>query len=201
MEVKVINKSKNKLPEYATVGSAGCDLMADFSNIDKIVCFNTYIKWKDDGTTIESVNIRPGGRALIPTNLFAAIPEGYEVQVRSRSGLAIKKGIFCLNSPGTIDSDFRNGWGVILANLGNENFEIRQGDRIAQAVLNKIEQITWKEVESLDETERGLGGFGSTGVSETKVTENKEVDIPNLTAEEILKDTSTNNKSYRKYKK
>ena len=178
MEVKVINKSKNKLPEYATVGSAGCDLMADFSNIDKIVCFNTYIKWKDDGTTIESVNIRPGGRALIPTNLFAAIPEGYEVQVRSRSGLAIKKGIFCLNSPGTIDSDFRNGWGVILANFGTENFEIKQGDRIAQAILNKVEQITWKEVENLDETERGLGGFGSTGVSENKT--------PNMTAKEIL---------------
>lgn len=181
MEVKVINKSKNKLPEYATSGSAGCDLMADFSNIDKIVCFNTYIKWKDDGTTIESVNIRPGGRALIPTNLFTAIPEGYEVQVRSRSGLAIKKGIFCLNSPGTIDSDFRNGWGVILANFGTENFEIKQGDRIAQAVLNKVEQITWKEVENLDETERGLGGFGSTGVSENKT--------PNITAKEILENS------------
>ena len=182
MEVKVINKSKNKLPEYATSGSAGCDLMADFSDLDKIIlnriiCFNSYITWEKDNT-IKSITIRPGGRALIPTNLFTAIPEGYEVQVRSRSGLALKQGIFVLNSPGTIDSDFRNGWGVILANLGNENFEIRQGDRIAQAVLNKIEQITWKEVENLDETERGLGGFGSTGVSENKT--------PNITAKEIL---------------
>lgn len=182
MEVKVINKSKNKLPEYTTVGSAGCDLMADFSDLDKIIlnriiCFNSYITWEKDNT-IKSITIRPGGRALIPTNLFTAIPEGYEVQVRSRSGLALKQGIFVLNSPGTIDSDFRNGWGVILANFGTENFEIKQGDRIAQAVLNKIEQITWKEVENLDETERGLGGFGSTGVSENKT--------PNMTAKEIL---------------
>ena len=176
MEVKVINKSKNKLPEYATVGSAGCDLMADFSDIEKILCFNSYIKWENN--KIKSINIRPGGRALIPTNLFTAIPEGYEVQVRSRSGLALKQGIFVLNSPGTIDSDFRNGWGVILANFGTENFEIKQGDRIAQAALNRIEQITWKEVENLDETERGLGGFGSTGVSENKT--------PNMTAKEIL---------------
>ena len=182
MEVKVINKSKNKLPEYATSGSAGCDLMADFSDLDKItfdriICFNSYITWEKDNT-IKSITIRPGGRALIPTNLFTAIPEGYEVQVRSRSGLALKQGIFVLNSPGTIDSDFRNGWGVILTNFGTENFEIKQGDRIAQAVLNKIEQITWKEVENLDETERGLGGFGSTGVSENKT--------PNMTAKEIL---------------
>ena len=190
MEVKVINKSKNKLPEYATVGSAGCDLMADFSNIDKIVCFNTYIKWKDDGTTIESVNIRPGGRALIPTNLFTAIPEGYEVQVRSRSGLALKQGIFVLNSPGTIDCDYRNSWGVILANFGTENFEIKQGDRNAQAIINKVEQITWKEVEDLDNTDRGLGGFGST---DTK--------SPNITAKEILEDnieSKSKNKSKSK---
>lgn len=104
MEVKVINKSKNKLPEYATSGSAGCDLMADFSNTNNIIAHNSFITWNNDKTIIESVTIRPGGRALIPTNLFTAIPEGYEVQVRSRSGLAIKKGIFCLNSPGTIDA-------------------------------------------------------------------------------------------------
>ena len=199
MEVKVINKSKNKLPEYGTSGSAGCDLMADFSNVASIMAHNSFITWNNDKTIIESVTIRPGGRALIPTNLFAAIPEGYEAQVRSRSGLALKQGIFVLNSPGTIDSDFRNGWGVILANFGSENFEIKQGDRIAQAILNKVEQITWKEVESLDETDRGLGGFGSTGVSEQKENVEKD-DTPNLTAEEILKDTSTT-KSYKKYKK
>ena len=177
MEVKVINKSKNKLPEYGTSGSAGCDLMADFSKVDTIIANNAFITRTEDGS-IQHITIRPGGRALIPTNLFTAIPEGYEVQVRSRSGLALKQGIFVLNSPGTIDSDFRNGWGVILANFGTENFEIKQGDRIAQAVLNKTEQITWKEVENLDETERGLGGFGSTGVSENKT--------PNMTAKEIL---------------
>lgn len=194
MEVKVINKSKNKLPEYATSGSAGCDLMADFSDLDKIIlnriiCFNSYITWEKDNT-IKSITIRPGGRALIPTNLFTAIPEGYEVQVRSRSGLALKQGIFVLNSPGTIDSDFRNDWGVILANFGTENFEIKQGDRIAQAVLNKVEQITWKEVEDLDETDRGLGGFGST---DTK--------SPNITAKEILEDnieSKSKNKSKSK---
>lgn len=197
MEVKVINKSKNKLPEYATSGSAGCDLMADFSDLDKIIlnriiCFNSYITWEKDNT-IKSMTIRPGGRALIPTNLFTAIPEGYEVQVRSRSGLALKQGIFVLNSPGCVDSDYRNSWGVILANFGSENFEIKQGDRIAQAVLNKVEQITWKEVENLDETERGLGGFGSTGVSENKT--------PNITAKEILEDnieSKSKNKSKSK---
>jgi dUTP pyrophosphatase len=193
MEVKVINKSKNKLPEYATSGSAGCDLMADFSSADNIMAHNSFITWNNDKTIIESVTIRPGGRALIPTNLFTAIPEGYEVQVRSRSGLAIKKGILVLNSPGTIDCDFRNGWGVILANFGIENFEIKQGDRIAQAILNKVEQITWKEVESLDDTDRGLGGFGSTGVSNTK--------SPNITAKEILEDnieSKSKNKSKSK---
>ena len=177
MEVKVINKSKNKLPEYVTSGSAGCDLMADFSNVDTIIANNAFITRTEDGS-IQHITIRPGGRALIPTNLFTSIPEGYEVQVRSRSGLALKHGIFVLNSPGTIDADYRNGWGVILANFGSSNFEVMQGDRIAQAVLNKAEQITWKEVESLDETERGLGGFGSTGVSENKT--------PNITAKEIL---------------
>lgn len=190
MEVKVINKSKNKLPEYATSGSAGCDLMADFSNTNNIIAHNSFITWNNDKTIIESVTIRPGGRALIPTNLFTAIPEGYEVQVRSRSGLAIKKGIFCLNSPGTIDCDYRNGWGVILANFGSENFEIKQGDRIAQAILNKVEQITWKEVEDLDNTDRGLGGFGST---DTK--------SPNITAKEILEDnieSKSKNKSKSK---
>ena len=103
MEVKVINKSKNKLPEYGTSGSAGCDLMADFSNVDTIIANNAFITRTEDGS-IQHITIRPGGRALIPTNLFTSIPEGYEVQVRSRSGLALKQGIFVLNSPGTIDA-------------------------------------------------------------------------------------------------
>lgn len=189
MEVKVINKSKNKLPEYKTPGSAGCDLMADFSNVDTIIASNTFITRTEDGS-IQHITIRPGGRALIPTHLFTAIPEGYEAQVRSRSGLALKHGIFVLNSPGTIDADYRNGWGVILANFGSSNFEVMQGDRIAQAILVKVEQITWKEVESLDETDRGLGGFGSTGTSST----------PNLTAKQIL-DEESKSKNTTKSKK
>ena len=113
--------------------------------------------------TISYIQILPGGRALIPTELYTAIPMGYEVQVRPRSGLALKHGITVLNTPGTIDADYRNGWGVILMNQGTEPFEVRQGDRIAQAVLAKVEQIEWEEVEELDSTDRGLGGFGHTG--------------------------------------
>ena len=109
------------------------------------------------------IQILPGGRALIPTEIYTAIPMGYEVQVRPRSGLALKHGITVLNTPGTIDADYRNGWGVILMNLGQEPFMVKQGDRIAQGVLAKVEQIEWEEVEELDSTERGLGGFGHTG--------------------------------------
>ena len=158
MKVKVINKSANPLPKYAKPGDAGMDLIADFSQglNDKFFFFSDYDEIR------ETLLIFPGGRALIPTNIYSAIPDGYEVQVRSRSGLALKEGVFVLNSPGTIDSQFRNSWGIILFNTSDEVFEVKQGDRIAQAVLNKFEQIEWEEVESLDETERGEGGFGST---------------------------------------
>ena len=111
----------------------------------------------------EPVVLKPGEVQVIPTGLYMAIPEGYEIQVRSRSGLAAKYGIFCLNSPGTLDADWRGNTGVILANFGKNNFVVNPGDRIAQAVLNKIEKIEWEEVSELDTTERGEGGFGHTG--------------------------------------
>ena len=142
MKVKVINKSNHRLPEYKHPGDAGMDLKADIS---------------------EPIVLKPGEVQVIPTGLYMAIPDGYEIQVRSRSGLAAKESIFCLNSPGTIDSGYRNNVGVILANFGKNNFVVNPGDRIAQAVLNKFETIEWDEVTTLDETERGEGGFGSTG--------------------------------------
>ena len=142
MIVKVVNKSNHRLPEYQTAGAAGMDLKADIS---------------------EPVVLKPGEVQVIPTGLYMAIPEGYEIQVRSRSGLAAKYGIFCLNSPGTLDADWRGNTGVILANFDKNNFVVNPGDRIAQAVLNKIEKIEWNEVAELDETERGEGGFGHTG--------------------------------------
>ena len=142
MIVKVVNKSNHRLPEYQTAGAAGMGLKADIS---------------------EPVVLKPGEVQVIPTGLYMAIPEGYEIQVRSRSGLAAKYGIFCLNSPGTLDADWRGNTGVILANFGKNNFVVNPGDRIAQAVLNKIEKIEWEEVSELDTTERGEGGFGHTG--------------------------------------
>ena len=142
MIVKVVNKSNHRLPEYQTAGAAGMDLKADIS---------------------EPVVLKPGEVQVIPTGLYMAIPEGYEIQVRSRSGLAAKYGIFCLNSPGTLDADWRGNTGGILANFGKNNFVVNPGDRIAQAVLNKIEKIEWEEVSELDTTERGEGGFGHTG--------------------------------------
>ena len=143
MKVCVVNKSNHRLPEYSTPMSAGMDLKANIS---------------------EPITLGPLQRVLIPTDLYMAIPEGYELQIRSRSGLALKNGIFCLNSPGTIDADYRGNVGVILANFSDTPFIINPGDRIAQAVLNKFEKIEWKEVTTLDETERGTGGFGHSGI-------------------------------------
>lgn len=161
MKVDIINKSANELPKYETPASAGMDLKADLWNINEKFLFDSAVIRNMDNT-IAWIVIKPGGRALIPTELYTAIPEGYEVQIRPRSGLALKSGVTVLNTPGTIDADYRNGWGVILMNLGQEPFIVKQGDRIAQAVLNKVEQIEWNEVESLEETDR-KGGFGSTG--------------------------------------
>ena len=159
INIPVINKSSNKLPEYAHKGDAGFDLRANVEEIENDNYLFNAIRFN---TT--TIILNPGGRVLIPTGLYMAIPEGYELQIRSRSGLALKNGIFCLNSPGTIDADYRGNVGVILANFSDTPFIINPGDRVAQAVLNKFEKIEWKEVTTLDETERGTGGFGHSGV-------------------------------------
>lgn len=142
MNVQVINKSKHPLPAYATSLSAGMDLRA---NLD------------------ESIVLKPLQRCLVPTGLYIALPEGYEAQVRPRSGLALKKGIGVLNAPGTIDADYRGEICVILVNLSSEDFVVEDGERIAQMVVARHEQVRWSEVEVLDDTERGAGGFGHTG--------------------------------------
>ena len=143
MKVKVINKSKHALPAYATEGSAGMDLRA---NID------------------EPIVLRPMERKLIPTGIYIALPMGYEAQVRPRSGLALKHGIGLANMIGTVDCDYRNEIGVILINLGQEDFVVNDGERIAQMVIAKHERAEWDVVDVLDETERGDGGYGHTGV-------------------------------------
>ncbi len=143
MTIEIINKSKHPLPQYETPLSAGVDLRANLE---------------------DPITLKPLERALIKTGLFIALPEGYEAQVRPRSGLAYKKGISVLNSPGTIDADYRGEIGVILVNLSNEEFIVADGERIAQMVVAKCEQANFAEVTVLDETERGAGGFGSTGV-------------------------------------
>lgn len=142
MKIKIINKSRHALPEYATTQSAGMDLRANLS---------------------APVTLRPLERALIPTGLYIALPEGYEAQVRPRSGLAIKKGISIVNAPGTIDADYRGEICVVLINLSNEDFVVEDGERIAQMVIARYEQAEFEAVDVLDETERGSGGFGHTG--------------------------------------
>ena len=143
MKIEIINKSKHPLPQYATPLSAGVDLRA---NIDAPIVLN------------------PLQRTLVPTGLYMALPAGYEAQVRPRSGLAIKKGVTVLNTPGTIDADYRGEVCVILVNLSDQPFEVTDGERIAQMVIARHEQAEWVEVTTLDETERGAGGFGHTGV-------------------------------------
>jgi dUTP pyrophosphatase len=142
--VKIINKSSHPLPSYQTSQSAGMDLRAN--NPEPIV-------------------LKPLMRAIVPTGLFIELPEGYEAQIRPRSGLAAKKGIGLVNSPGTIDADYRGEIGVIVVNLSNEDFTIENGERIAQMVITKHEVASWQEVTSLNESDRGSGGFGSTGTA------------------------------------
>ena len=142
IKIQIVNNGAQPLPQYATTGSAGMDLRANIEN---------------------PILIKPLDRKLIPTGLHIALPEGYEAQVRPRSGLAIKHGITCLNTPGTIDSDYRGDIGVILVNLSNEDYVVQPGERIAQMIINKYEQAEFELVENLDETERGEGGFGHTG--------------------------------------
>lgn len=141
------------LPRYETKGAAGMDICANFGS----------------DTRRRGVTLMPSGRALIPTGLCFAIPHGFEIQVRPRSGLALKHGITVANAPGTIDSDYRGPVGVILINLGHEVFEIQHGDRVAQIVLAPVNRIEWTETKELDETERGARGFGSTGLAQRKV--------------------------------
>ena len=142
-KIEIINRGHHELPTYATVLSAGMDLRANIT---------------------EPIVLKPLERCLVPTGLYMALPEGYEAQVRPRSGLALKRGITVLNSPGTIDADYRGEVGVILVNLSNEDFVIEDGERIAQMVIASYEQVEWKSVEVLTETERGAGGFGHTGI-------------------------------------
>ena len=144
MKIKVVNRGHHPLPAYATELSAGMDLRANIS---------------------EPVVLRPLERRLIPTGLFIALPAGYEAQVRPRSGLALKKGITVLNAPGTIDADYRGEVGVLLVNLSDEEFTVNDGERIAQMVVARHEQGEFVEVDTLDETERGSGGYGHTGLS------------------------------------
>jgi len=143
MQINIINKSQHVLPKYETIASAGMDLRANL---------------------LESIILKPLERTLVKTGLFMELPLGFEAQVRPRSGLALKKGITVLNSPGTIDADYRGEIGVILINLSNEDFIIENGERIAQLVIAKYEQAEFIEVNELSETSRGTGGFGSTGV-------------------------------------
>jgi len=142
MKVKIVNRSNHQLPEYATPLSAGMDIRANLP---------------------EPIVIKPLERKLVPTGLFIELPEGFEAQIRPRSGLSIKKGITVLNSPGTIDADYRGEICVILVNLSSEDFEINDGERICQMVIARHEQAEWTETTELTETERGAGGFGHTG--------------------------------------
>lgn len=142
MKVKIVNKSKHPLPEYKTKASAGMDLRANLE---------------------EAVILSPLERKLIPTGLYIEIPEGYEAQIRPRSGLALNEGLGILNSPGTIDADYRGELGIIVVNLSNAVIRIEDGERICQMVINQVEQAEWLEVEQLNETSRGDGGFGHTG--------------------------------------
>ena len=143
MKIKIINHSSNALPSYETLGSAGMDLRANLTS---------------------TIELKPMERTLVPTGLFIELPHGFEAQIRPRSGLAVKKGLTMLNTPGTIDSDYRGEIKVIVINLSTETQIIEHGERVAQMVISKFEQINWEAVEELEETSRGAGGFGSTGV-------------------------------------
>jgi dUTP pyrophosphatase len=167
MKVKVINISNNKLPQYETKGAAALDIRIDLSRVtpeNPIKGFgDAEVIWSGEGHTVPMVRIAPMSRALLPTGIFTAIPEGYQVSFRPRSGMAIKKGLQLVNSPSTIDSDYRGEWMLPVINLGQEDIYIEDGERICQALLEKVNKIEWEEVESLNETERGDGGFGHSG--------------------------------------
>ena len=142
MKIRIVNKSQNSIPLYSTTQSAGMDIRADLA---------------------ESLVLKPFERKLIPTGLFIQLPDGYEAQIRPRSGLAINRGVTVLNSPGTIDADYRGEIKIIMINLSQEDFNIHPGERIAQMIISAYKQVEWEEVEQLDDSERGQGGFGHTG--------------------------------------
>jgi dUTP pyrophosphatase len=142
MDVKIVNRSRHPLPNYSTSLSAGMDIRAHLD---------------------APITLKPLERRLIPTGLFMELPEGFEAQIRPRSGLALKKGISVVNSPGTIDADYRGEIGIILINLSNVDFIVNDGERICQMVINKVEKASWNQVDSLEDSERGAGGFGHTG--------------------------------------
>lgn len=162
MKIQLIKNTNNELPKYETIESAGCDLRAELSLINNKLLFKACLIQSSDNEPV--LKIAPGGRALIPTGLKMAIPSGYEGMVRPRSGLALKHGVTVLNTPGCVDADYRGDIGVILINHGTEPFDVHQGDRIAQLIINKVEQVEFEVVNELDDTARGTGGFGSTNV-------------------------------------
>lgn len=190
MKVSIINKSRHQLPKYETPLSAGMDICGDFSRIKlvdskpeknffdaDVVAISLieapFVLDKEGNPTdkkvatipaASTIEIKPGGRCLIPTGLFIALPKGYEAQIRPRSGLALKHGLTVLNSPGTIDADYRGEVGIVLVNTSNHPVRIKDGERIAQMIIAKHETIEWEAVEELPPTERGEGGFGHTGV-------------------------------------
>ena len=165
--VDVVNISNNELPKYETKGAAGLDIRVDLSRVtpDKpIKAFgDVEVIWAGEAHNIPMVRIAPNGRALLPTGLFTAIPEGYQVALRPRSGLSIKKGLTLINCVGTIDSDYRLEWCIPVVNLGTEDVYIEDGERVCQVILEPVQHLEWNEVRSLNETDR-KGGFGSTGI-------------------------------------
>lgn len=171
MKVPIFNNSNNANPEYSNPNDAGCDLRADFSRVSVDNPIKLYgdggIIFAGESHPLTMLRLEPGCRAIIPTGIYTAIPEGYEVQLRPRSGMAIKKGLTIINTPGTIDAGYRNEWGIPVINLGFETVWIEDKERIAQAVLNKVEKIEWENYNLRDITSMGVnrgGGFGHSGV-------------------------------------
>ena len=166
LSVKVINRGNQSLPKFETSGSAGADVRADFSRIQEYpikVYGGAEVIAAGEAYEKVMIKLTPHSRALIPTGLFMAVPSGYEMQVRPRSGLALKEGLTVINTPGTVDSDYRNEVGIVIINTSTEDRFIEDGERIAQLVIKEAPQFEWKEVKELDTTDRNLGGFGSTG--------------------------------------
>ena len=167
MKVKVINKSNNVLPSYETKDAAGMDIRADFSRVtpdNPIKGFgDAEIIWSGEGHSVPMLRLAPRARAIVPSGLFVAIPSGWQISLRPRSGLAIKKGLSLINTPSTIDADYRGEVGILVVNNGLADVYIEDGERICQAILEPVHHIEWEEVSSLDETDRGTGGYGSTG--------------------------------------